>query len=82
MSEFAVTMARRGGISVSRAAELERRLVEILVEGLMTDGEVKINGFGRLEVVERSPEVWDPMRRRMVKRRVRRVVRFRGVEIK
>lgn len=77
---LAVRMARVGGISVSRARELELALTEILRDGLMRDGEVRINGFGRIQIVERSAMVWDPRRRRRVRRKMRRVVRFRGAK--
>ncbi len=75
--KLAVRMARSGGIGVSRAVELERVLVEILAEGLVRDGVVRIRGFGVLEVVERSGLVWDPRRRVRVVRRRRRVVKWR-----
>lgn len=72
-------MARLGGVSVSMGAELERALTEILAEGLRQDGEIRINGFGVLQVVERSELVWDPKRRVRVKRKRRRVIKWQSL---
>lgn len=79
-TELAIRMAVKGGISVRQAREVEAELTRILGEVLLRDGEVQIHGFGAWMIQKRSARVWDPRKRKMVRRRERRVVRWKPAE--
>ena len=46
---------RHGGLSRDEASEIVDRILERIRQGLLRDQRVQINGFGRLQLVKRSP---------------------------
>jgi nucleoid DNA-binding protein len=78
---LAQRMAINAGISVSESAGREDLLVGIMREAVLCGDGLQFNGFGRMDVVKRSAKAWDPKRRKLIKRKRRKVVRFRGTMI-
>lgn len=76
--KLARRMAIKGGIKLSRAKMLEQQLTQILKEGLLNEGEVRIHGFGTLKIETRSAIAWDPKKKQRVPRRRKRAIKWKA----
>lgn len=51
-SDLSALLAKEAGISVSKAETFTKAIFDVIIEGLESDGAVKINGFGTFKITD------------------------------